>query len=92
MVDEKKSENTRLVESLERLDKHIESLSETKKTIVGSGLSLSGSTASGTLGSGTVISLEDLAPKELVIPVSGLFLAKIMPEVTIKKVDNKGFF
>ena len=87
-TETKKSETDRLAESLDRIDKHIESLGEIKKT--GAGVFV-GSGSIVTL-SGTRTSQEDVVPKEPEISVSGLFLAKIMPEVILKKVDNKGFF
>ncbi len=80
MVDEKISESARLVESLDRIDKHIESLNEAKKTEI--------ETINTESTSGTVISLIDTLPKEPEILLSGIFLSKIMPEVMVKKIDN----
>jgi len=80
MVDEKRSESARLVESLDRIDKHIESLSEIKKAEI--------ETINTESTSGTVVSLIDTPPKEPEIPLSGIFLSKIMPEVMVKKIDN----
>jgi len=80
MVDEKISESARLVESLDRIDKHIESLNEAKKTEI--------ETINTESTSGTVISLIDTLPKEPEILLSGIFLSKIMPEVIVKKIDN----
>lgn len=91
LADDKDTGNARLAESLERLDKHIESLAAPKISGTGTLVS-SGTVGTGTLGTGASVSVEESAPKELVIPVSGLFLSKIMPEVMLKKTENKGFF
>lgn len=80
----KPDETTRLVESLDRIDKHIESLTEAKKNTLGTGAI----SESGTLG----LSTDTTPPQELNIPLSGLFLAKIMPDVMMKKTPNNGFF
>lgn len=65
-VDVGDRENTRLVESLDRIDKHIESLAELKKvdekTMMVNG-------AINNL-SGTIFLEEDMRPKELDIPLS----------------------
>lgn len=60
--DEKTKENTRLVESLDRIDKHIESLSEAKKT--GTGMVNEGS------GSVNTLSGEETHISALEIPLS----------------------
>lgn len=76
---DQKLDNARLVESLDRIDKHIESLAETKKT------------STGILTSGSGIALpkeEEYSIKESEVPISGLFLAKIMPDVAPKKIEN----
>ncbi len=76
-TETKKSESDRLAESLERIDKHIESLNEAKKTstgtLVGSGLANS----TGSVGSGSVVTLsgaqtpqEEVTPKEPEVPLS----------------------
>ncbi len=76
-VESKKSESDRLAESLDRIDKHIESLNEAKKTstgtLVGSGL-VSGT---GSVGSGSLLTLsgmqtpqEEVVPKEPEVPLS----------------------
>ncbi len=76
-VEAKKSESDRLAESLDRIDKHIESLNEAKKTstgaLVGSGL-VSGT---GSVGSGSLLTLsgmqtpqEEVVPKEPEVPLS----------------------
>lgn len=79
----KSDETTRLVESLDRIDKHIESLTDVKKTSTLTGTTLS---ASG------IPVVEQLPPDNtgviLDIPLSGIFLAKIMPDITPKKVEN----
>lgn len=92
LAEVKQSENTRLAESLDRIDKHIESLSDAKKTGTGT-IALNGATATGTVSasSGSVIPQEE-APKEPDIPLSGIFLQKIMPDIMPKKIENKGFF
>ncbi|MDD2892078.1 MAG: hypothetical protein PHQ95_03875 [Candidatus Gracilibacteria bacterium] len=96
MEEQKKQENSRLLESLDRIDKHIESLNEIKNVrtemITASG-TINGETifTDDTL-SGALISAEEIVPQELTIPLSGLFLAKIMPEIILKKIDNNGFF
>jgi hypothetical protein len=89
-------ENARLVESLDRIDKHIESLSEIKKingTITnGSGI-IKNNTGVLNNGSGEIIGeTEGIIPTKPDIILSGIFLSKIMPEVTLKKVENDGFF
>lgn len=75
--EEKKSESTRLVESLDRIDRHIESLSE--KNIAGTGIVImSGaiqtgalaSTGTSTISSGTILKEEEPLPKEPEIPIS----------------------
>ncbi len=68
-VESKKSESDRLAESLDRIDKHIESLNEAKKTstgtLVGSGL-VSGT---GSVGSGSLLTLSGMqTPQEEVVP------------------------
>lgn len=72
-IEEKKTESARLAESLDRIDKHIESLSEMKS--VGSGsVSMSGTTDAGTgsIGStsGTIAPKEEEIPKDPDIPLS----------------------
>lgn len=92
--NEKKSENERLTESLDRIDKHIASLDDTKKAGTGT-VAQSGTTTTGTgtsAASGSIAPQEELAPKEPDIPLSGIFLQKIMPEIMPKKIENKGFF
>jgi len=75
MTENRQSENTRLAESLDRIDKHIESLSDTKKTGTGtialSGAMASGSTTveTGSSSSGSVIPQEEV-PQEPDIPLS----------------------
>ncbi|EKD30280.1 MAG: hypothetical protein ACD_78C00101G0005 [uncultured bacterium (gcode 4)] len=95
IAEEKKSENARLVESLDRIDKHIESLSETQKTDTGV-VTMSGMVNTGTIltssASGVVVPEVESIPVEPSIPLSGLFLSKIMPEITPKKVENSWFF
>lgn len=98
--DERKSESARLAESLDRIDKHIESLTGTGKTGTGTvtltGTTQSGTTTSGatsaTVSSGSAAPQEEVAPKEPDIPLSGIFLQKIMPDIMPKKIENKGFF
>ncbi len=87
-VDMGNIDNTHLVESLDRIDKHIESLTEAKQTTPKI-ITLSGAIIDAT---GTLAPEIDTTPKEIDIPLSGIFLAKIMPEVTLKKVENDGFF
>ena len=67
----KKLENDRLAESLDRIDKHIESLNEVKNTSTGT-ISNSGSTGTGDVNtlSGASFQQEDIVPKEPEIPLS----------------------
>lgn len=94
--EQNKRENSRLLESLDRIDKHIESLNEIKNTETKI-ITTSGTTNSetifieGTLLE-TLVPAEEIISQELTIPLSGLFLAKIMPEIILKKIDNNGFF
>jgi hypothetical protein len=84
-IEKNQSENTHLIESLNRIDKHIESLVEVKKTNSGSI-----NTIGSSIGTGVVTNIqkeEDIVQKPE-IPLSGIFLAKIMPEITPKKIDN----
>lgn len=76
-------ETNRLVESLDRIDKHIESLTEAKKSLPLTGGMLSSSGATG-----STLPTQETAPQELNIPISGIFLSKIMPDVMPKKVEN----
>lgn len=62
-TESKQSENTRLAESLDRIDKHIESLSDAKKTGTGT-VTLSGATASGSTTAGTGSSSGSVIPQE----------------------------
>jgi len=64
-IEEKEKETVRLIESLDRIDRHIESLVETAKP---------------------EIVEEEVPVEEVEIPLSGIFLSKIMPEVTPKKI------
>ncbi|MDD5197944.1 MAG: hypothetical protein PHN60_03750 [Candidatus Gracilibacteria bacterium] len=93
--DEKIKETTRLVESLDRIDRHIESLSKIQKADTGS-ITVSGAVSTETgivnIASGALLPEEESIPKESDIPLSGIFLSKIMPEITLKKVENNGFF
>lgn len=71
IAEEKKSENARLVESLDRIDKHIESLGEAKNT----GVFVSSGTVGSETGvvntvSGMVIPEEEDVLKEPDIPIS----------------------
>ena len=77
-------DNIRLVESLDRIDKHIESLTEAKQ--INQNIITTNDI------SGTISPEIDTTPKKIDIPLSGIFLVKIMPEVTLKKVENDGFF
>lgn len=71
--DAKNRENARLVESLDRIDKHIESLGGVQKSDTGavamSGVTDEGSGAVGTSSGGT-IPPEDSNPKEPDVPLS----------------------
>lgn len=49
-------------------------------------------THSGVQSNQTIIVPVTNTPTESDIPVSGLFLAKIMPDIDLKKTDNKGIF
>lgn len=91
IAEEKKSENARLVESLDRIDRHIETLSEARKSDT-EAVAMSGAvnkeTDIVTSASGITASEEENTLAEPDIALSGLFLSKIMPEITPKKVEN----
>lgn len=92
---EPKTESARLAESLDRIDKHIESLGEPKKSGTGTSSAsgaVAGTGASSLSSSGSAPLQEATPPKVPEIPLSGVFLQKIMPDILPKKTDNKGFF
>lgn len=95
-IQEAKSRETdRLAESLERIDKQMASLSETRQTSTGTSVAsgvINPENTSGSTLSGSILPEEEVEPKESDIPLSGLFLSRVMPDVTLKKVENTGFF
>lgn len=89
--DEKIKETTRLVESLDRIDRHIETLSEARKAdteAVAMSGAVNGEVGIVTSTSRITVSEEENTLAEPDIALSGLFLSKIMPEITPKKVEN----
>jgi len=85
--EEKNQDTIRLIESLDRIDRHIESLTAAKTWTLVPVLTGSIDTHSGMTNS----EIEPIK-KEPDIPISWIFLAKIMPEITPKKVENSWFF
>ena len=73
-IAEKKAENDRLIESLERIDRHMETLVTASKTVPENDAS------------------KNEPEEKRKILLSGIFLTKIMPEITLKKIENDGFF
>lgn len=83
------------MESLDRIDKHIESLSEAQKTSTGMTIMtgvVNTRTGIASSTSGVILPEAEIIPVESSIPLSGLFLSKIMPDINPKKIDNNGFF
>lgn len=95
-TEKQNATDKRLVDSLDRIDQSIQSLSSTGNTVVtptpvvvASGTTLSGATVPV---APTPVVASPPAPVEPDVSVSGMFLAKIMPEITLKKIDNSGIF
>lgn len=69
-MDQKIQENARLLESLDRIDRHIESLNEEKKIMTAVTGAILGKTGTLTTSSGISAQEEVMVPKEPDIPLS----------------------
>lgn len=85
-----------LASSLDRIDESIRMLATSTGTVVkstGTGTSVGSGTAStGTVVNSGVTVAPIAPPTSPDIPISGLFLAKILKEITPKKIDSTGIF
>ena len=87
-----------LTDSLDRIDKSISTLSSTTGNTPLRDPTIVVMTASGKVLSGATATIAPMPTPAPVVPVdqdiavSGLFLARIMPEIALKKVENSGIF